>query len=216
MRVAVADDGVLFRRGLVHLLGEEGVDVVAEVGNGQDLLAAVAATEPDVALIDIRMPPTHTVEGLRAASVIRRDHPKVGVILLSQYVEPHAAVALLGDGTEGIGYLLKDRVTDPTELVDAINRVAGGGAVIDPAVVAQLLQKRRERDPLAALTAREREVLALMAEGRSNQALADRLFLSEKTVESHVGSILSKLGIGIERDDHRRVLAVLAHLRSAD
>ena len=215
MRVAVADDGVLFRRGLVHVLQEEGIDVVAEVGNGRDLLAAVAKAEPDVVLIDIRMPPTHTVEGLDAAAAIRRDHPRVGVILLSQYVEPHAAVTLLGDGTERIGYLLKDRVTDPSELVDAIKRVAGGGAVIDPAVVAQLLQKQRVRDPLASLTPRERDVLALMAEGRSNQAVASRLFLSEKTVESHVGSILSKLGIGVERDDHRRVLAVLAFLRSA-
>lgn len=216
MRVAVADDGVLFRRGLVHLLVEEGVEVVAEVGTADELIRAVESTAPDVVLIDIRMPPTHTVEGLDAAAAIRRSRPKTGVILLSQYVEPHAAMSLLNEGTGGIGYLLKDHVTDPAALVDAIIRVANGGAVIDPSVVAQLLSKQRRHDPLESLTSRERAVLALMAEGRSNQAVAARLFLSEKTVESHVGRILSKLGIGIEPDDHRRVLAVLAHLRSSE
>ena len=214
MRVAVADDGVLFRRGLVHLLVEEGVEVVAEAGTAEELIRAVEATGPDVALIDIRMPPTHTVEGLDAAAAIRRGHPRTGVILLSQYVEPHAALRLLSEGSEGIGYLLKDHVTDPAALVDAITRVANGGAVIDPSVVAQLLSRQRRRDPLESLTARERAVLALMAEGRSNQAIAARLFLAEKTVESHVGRILSKLGIGIEPEDHRRVLAVPAYLRS--
>ena len=216
MRVAVADDGVLFRRGLVHLLVEEGIEVVAEVGNADELIRAVESTAPDVALIDIRMPPTHTVEGLDAAAAIRLSRPKTGVILLSQYVEPHAAMSLLSEGTGGIGYLLKDHVTDPAALVDAIIRVANGGAVIDPSVVAQLLLKQRRHDPLESLTSRERAVLALMAEGRSNQAVAARLFLSEKTVESHVGRILSKLGIGIEPDDHRRVLAVLTHLRSSE
>lgn len=216
MRVAVADDGVLFRRGLVHLLVEEGIEVVAEVGNADELIRAVESTAPDVVLIDIRMPPTHTVEGLDAAAAIRRGRPKTGVILLSQYVEPHAAMSLLSEGTGGIGYLLKDHVTDPAALVDAIIRVANGGAVIDPSVVAQLLLKQRRHDPLESLTSRERAVLALMAEGRSNQAVAARLFLSEKTVESHVGRLLSKLGIGIEPDDHRRVLAVLTHLRSSE
>ena len=216
MRVAVADDGVLFRRGLVHLLVKEGIEVVAEVGNADELIRAVESTAPDVVLIDIRMPPTHTVEGLDAAAAIRRSRPKTGVILLSQYVEPHAAMSLLSEGTGGIGYLLKDHVTDPAALVDAIIRVANGGAVIDPSVVAQLLLKQRRHDPLESLTSRERAVLALMAEGRSNQAVAARLFLSEKTVESHVGRILSKLGIGIEPDDHRRVLAVLTHLRSSE
>jgi len=216
VRVAVADDGVLFRRGLVHLLVKEGIEVVAEVGNADELIRAVESTAPDVVLIDIRMPPTHTVEGLDAAAAIRRSRPKTGVILLSQYVEPHAAMSLLSEGTGGIGYLLKDHVTDPAALVDAIIRVANGGAVIDPSVVAQLLLKQRRHDPLESLTSRERAVLALMAEGRSNQAVAARLFLSEKTVESHVGRILSKLGIGIEPDDHRRVLAVLTHLRSSE
>lgn len=215
MRIAVADDAALFRRGLVHLLREEGVEVVAEAGDVEELLRAVEATAPDLVLVDIRMPPTHTVEGLEAAASIRRDHPEIGVIVLSQYVEPHAAVSLLSEGTERIGYLLKDHVTDPAELVEAIDRVANGGAVIDPAVVAQLLLKQRERDPLESLSEREREVLGLMAEGRSNQAIASRLFLSEKTVESHVGSILGKLGLGPEREDHRRVLAVLAYLRSS-
>jgi DNA-binding NarL/FixJ family response regulator len=215
VRVVVADDSVLFRRGLVHLLREEDVEVVADVGNASDLLGSVAATKPDVVLIDIRMPPTHTIEGLAAAAEIRHCYPGTGVIVLSQYVEPHAAVSLLSDGTEGIGYVLKDHVTDPAALVDAITRVANGGAVIDPSVVAQLLSKHRRHDPLELLTSREREVLALMAEGRSNQAVAARLFLSEKTVESHVGHIFGKLGIGTERDDHRRVLAVLAHLRAS-
>ncbi|MEJ7725578.1 MAG: response regulator transcription factor [Actinomycetes bacterium] len=195
---------------------EEGIEVVAEVGNADELIRAVESTAPDVVLIDIRMPPTHTVEGLDAAAAIRRGRPKTGVILLSQYVEPHAAMSLLSEGTGGIGYLLKDHVTDPAALVDAIIRVANGGAVIDPSVVAQLLLKQRRHDPLESLTSRERAVLALMAEGRSNQAVAARLFLSEKTVESHVGRLLSKLGIGIEPDDHRRVLAVLTHLRSSE
>jgi DNA-binding NarL/FixJ family response regulator len=215
VRVAVADDGVLFRRGLVRLLEDEGVEVVAEAGDVDGLLRAVAETSPDAVLVDIRMPPTHTVEGLEAAATIRRDHVGVGVLVLSQYVESHAAVSLLGDGTDGVGYLLKDRVTDAAELVDAIERVVKGGAVIDPAIVAQLLSKHREHDPLERLTAREREVLGLMAEGRSNQAIATRLYLSDKTIESHVGSIFSKLGLGAERDDHRRVLAVLTWLRAS-
>ncbi|HEX6843650.1 MAG TPA: response regulator transcription factor [Actinomycetota bacterium] len=214
MRVAVADDGVLFRTGLVRLLREEGVDVVGEAGDVDELLRVIEERSPDVVLVDIRMPPSHTVEGFEAAAAIRREYPGVGVIVLSQHIESHAAVGLLGEGTDGIGYLLKDRVTDPAELVEAIERVANGGTVVDPAVVTQLFAKRRDVDPLAPLSDREREVLGLMAEGRSNQAIAARLFLSEKTVESHVGSIFAKLGLRSERDDHRRVLAVLAWLRA--
>jgi DNA-binding NarL/FixJ family response regulator len=213
VRVAVVDDGVLFRRGLVRLLQEEGVEVVAEAGDVEELTRALETTSPDVVVLDIRMPPTYTVEGLDAAASIRRDHPEIGVLVLSQYVEPHAAVSLLSEGTERIGYLLKDRVTDPTELVDAIDRIASGGAVIDPAVVGQLLSKQRERDPLESLSARERDVLGLMAEGRSNQAIAERLVVTLRAVEKHVTSIFSKLDLPADEQDHRRVLAVTAYLR---
>jgi DNA-binding NarL/FixJ family response regulator len=214
MRVMIADDAVLFREGLARVLEAAGIQVAAQVGDAEQLLARVRADPPDTAVVDIRMPPTHTREGLDAALRIHAEHPRVGVLVLSQYVEPHHAVQLLEDGTSGVGYLLKDRVTDVGEVVDAVRRVAGGGSVIDPEVVTQLLGRRRARNPIEELTDREREVLALMAEGRSNQAISQRLFLSPKTVEAHVRSIFTRLDLPATPDDHRRVLAVLAFLRA--
>jgi DNA-binding NarL/FixJ family response regulator len=214
MRVVIADDAVLFREGLARVLEAAGIHVAGQVGDAEQLLARVRADPPDTAVVDIRMPPTHTREGLDAALRIHAEHPRVGVLVLSQYVEPHHAVQLLEDGASGVGYLLKDRVTDVGEVVDAVRRVAGGGSVIDPEVVAQLLGRRRARNPIEELTDREREVLALMAEGRSNQAISQRLFLSPKTVEAHVRSIFTRLDLPATPDDHRRVLAVLAFLRA--
>jgi DNA-binding NarL/FixJ family response regulator len=214
MRVVIADDAVLFREGLARVLEAAGIHVAGQVGDAEQLLARVRAEPPDAAVVDIRMPPTHTREGLDAARRIHAEHPRVGVLVLSQYVEPHHAVQLLEDGASGVGYLLKDRVTDVGEVVDAVRRVAGGGSVIDPEVVAQLLGRRRARNPIEELTDREREVLALMAEGRSNQAISQRLFLSPKTVEAHVRSIFTRLDLAATPDDHRRVLAVLAFLRA--
>ena len=214
MRVVLADDAVLFRKGLARLLADAGVDVVGQAGDGENLLELVRSTVPDVAIVDIRMPPTHTTEGLVAALRIREEHPDVGVLVLSQYVETTYAVQLLGPGTGRIGYLLKDRVPDVDEFIDVVQRVGCGGSVVDPQVVAQLLGKRRNPDPLAELTGREREVLALMAEGRSNQAICQRLYLSTKTVETHVSSIFAKLALAPASDNHRRVLAVLTYLRS--
>jgi DNA-binding NarL/FixJ family response regulator len=214
MRVVIADDAVLFREGLARVLEAAGIHVAGQVGDAEQLLARVRADPPDTAVVDIRMPPTHTREGLDAALRIHAEHPRVGVLVLSQYVEPHHAVQLLEDGASGVGYLLKDRVTDVGEVVDAVRRVAGGGSVIDPEVVAQLLGRRRARNPIEELTDREREVLALMAEGRSNQAICQRLFLSPKTVEGHVRSIFTRLDLAATPDDHRRVLAVLAFLRA--
>jgi DNA-binding NarL/FixJ family response regulator len=207
MRVVIADDAVLFREGLAKVLEAAGIQVDAQVGDAERLLARVRADPPDAAVVDIRMPPTHTAEGLDAAQRIRADHPDVGVLVLSQYVEPHHAMQLLEGGARGVGYLLKDRVAD------AVRRVAGGGSVIDPDVVTQLIGRRRSRDPIQELTDREREVLALMAEGRSNQAICQRLYLSPKTVEAHVRSIFTHLDLAASADDHRRVLAVLAFLR---
>jgi DNA-binding NarL/FixJ family response regulator len=201
MRVMIADDAVLFREGLGRVLEAGGIQVAAQAGDAERLLALVRADPPDAVVVDIRMPPTHT------------EHPQIGVLVLSQYVEPHHAMQLLEDGTSGVGYLLKDRVADVAEVVDAVRRVAGGGSVIDPEVVAQLLGRRRTRDPLQELTERERQVLALMAEGRSNQAISERLYLSPKTVEGHVRSIFTRLDLHAAPDDHRRVLAVLAFLR---
>jgi DNA-binding NarL/FixJ family response regulator len=214
VRVVIADDAVLFREGLARVLEAAGLQVVGQVGDAEQLLARVRADPPDAAVVDIRMPPTHTREGLDAARRIRAEHPEVGVLVLSQYVEPHHAMQLLEDGASGVGYLLKDRVADVGEVVDAVRRVAGGGSVIDPEVVAQLLGRRRARNPIEELTDREREVLALMAEGRSNQAISQRLFLSPKTVEAHVRSIFTGLDLPATPDDHRRVLAVLAFLRA--
>jgi DNA-binding NarL/FixJ family response regulator len=214
MRVVIADDAVLFREGLGRVLEAGGIQVAGQAGDAERLLALVRADPPDAVVVDIRMPPTHTREGLDAAQQIRAEHPQVGVLVLSQYVEPHHAMQLLEDGTSGVGYLLKDRVADVAEVVDAVRRVAGGGSVIDPEVVAQLVGRRRTRDPIQELSEREREVLALMAEGRSNQAICERLFLSPKTVEGHVRSIFTRLDLHAAPDDHRRVLAVLAFLRT--
>jgi DNA-binding NarL/FixJ family response regulator len=214
MRVVIADDAVLFREGLARVLESAGIQVVGQVGDADRLLAQVRADPPDAVVVDIRMPPTHTSEGLDAARRIRGEHAAVGVLVLSQYVEPHHAVQLLEDGASGVGYLLKDRVANVGEVVEAVRRVAGGGSVIDPEVVAQLVGRRRTRNPIQELTERERQVLALMAEGRSNQAICERLFLSPKTVEAHVHSIFTRLDLPATPDDHRRVLAVLAFLRA--
>ena len=214
VKLCLADDSVLLREGLARLLDDAGFDVVSQAGNGDDLLRHVGMHRPDVAIIDIRMPPTHTDEGLRAAQTIRERHPGVGVLVLSQYVEPAYAMELLGESAEGVGYLLKDRVADVGEFAAAVHRVAEGGSALDPAVVDQLVGRRRRDDPLAELTAREREVLELMAQGRSNQAIAERLFVTLRAVEKHVTSIFTKLRLPASTEDHRRVLAVLTYLRS--
>ncbi len=214
IRIVLADDSLLLREGIARLLGEAGFDVVAQAGDATDLMIAVREHRPDVAIVDIRMPPTHTDEGLRAAEAIRAEHgTEVGVLVLSQYVETTFALRLVADGSGGMGYLLKDRVDDLDEFADSVRRIARGGSVIDPEVVAQLVGRRRAKVPLDDLTEREREVLSLMAEGRSNQAICDRLFLAPKTIEAHIANIFSKLELLPAPDDHRRVLAVLAHLR---
>jgi DNA-binding NarL/FixJ family response regulator len=214
MQVMIADDAVLFREGLARVLQAAGIQVAAQVGDAEQLLVRVRADPPAAVVVDIRMPPTHTREGLDAAQRIRAEHPEVGVLVLSQYVEPHHAIQLLQDGASGVGYLLKDRVADVNEVIDAVRRVAAGGSVIDPEVVSQLVSRRRTHDPIQELSERERQVLALMAEGRSNQAICERLFLSPKTVEAHVHSIFTRLDLHAAPDDHRRVLAVLAFLRA--
>ncbi|MEU4220311.1 response regulator transcription factor [Actinoplanes sp. NPDC026623] len=213
-RVVLAEDGVLLREGLVGVLSRFGFEVVAAVGDGPALLAAAAEHRPDLVITDIRMPPGHTDEGLRAAVTLRRQRPGLAVVVLSQYVQEEYASALLdtGDGLR-VGYLLKDRVVDVRDFVAALRTVLGGGTVVDPEVVRRLL--RRTRDPLEALSAREREVLALVAEGHSNSAIAARLFVTEAAVGKHVGSILAKLGLPPAEDTNRRVLAVLAYLRGA-
>jgi len=213
VRVVVADDSLIIREGLARLLAEAGFEVVAHAADGDELLAAVEATSPDVAIGDIRMPPTHTDEGIRAARALRARRPEVAVLVLSQYVRTSYAVELLSADTRGVGYVLKDRVADVDELAESVRRVAAGDSVLDPAVVAQLVQRPRgDDDPLADLSEREREVLALMAEGRTNRAIAGLLFITEGTVEKHVRSIFAKLRLGESEDDHRRVLAVLAFL----
>ena len=214
MRVVIADDSVLLREGLVRVVGEGGFEVVDHVGNAHELLDAVRRDEPDVAIVDVRMPPTYTDEGARAAREIRERHPDVGVLVLSQVVEPTHALALFTDNAAGFGYLLKDRVVEIDEFLDAIRRVARGGTAIDPEVIAELVGRRRDNGPIGELTPREREVLGLMAEGRSNQAISQKLFLSTRTIETHVNSIFLKLGLLPAPDDHRRVLAVLAFLRA--
>jgi DNA-binding NarL/FixJ family response regulator len=213
MRVMVADDAALFRAGVARLLTDAGFEVAAAVPDAQALLAAVAADPPDAVLVDIRMPPTHTTEGLDAAATLRERHPGVGVLVLSAHVEPHYALALIESGASGAGYLLKERVADVEELADAVRRGAGGGLVVDPSVVAALVGRARAHSPLDELSARERDVLAVMAEGRSNQAICNRLHLSPKTVEAYVRSVFTKLGLHQGPDDNRRVLAVLTFLR---
>ncbi len=209
----VADDAALFRVGVARLLADAGIEVVAEVGDAPALLGAVAAHRPDAVLVDIRMPPTHTTEGLDAARTLAERHPEVGVLVLSAHVEPHFALAILGADSGGTGYLLKERVGDVDELTDALRRVVAGGVVVDPAVVAQLVGRRRVRNPLDTLSDRERDVLAEMAQGRSNHGIGERLHLSEKTVEAYARSAFTKLGLVAGPDDNRRVLAVLAYLR---
>jgi DNA-binding NarL/FixJ family response regulator len=212
VRIALADDAVLFRQGVANLLRAAGFDIVGEARDATDLLTLVRRQHPDVVIVDIRMPPTHTLEGLQAAKTIRADHPDVGVLVLSQYIEPHYALDLIEGTEQRAGYLLKDKVGDVHELAEAIRQVAAGRLVVDPSIVAQLVTRSRRRNPLEALTQRELEVLGLMAEGRSNQAIAARLFITDKTVEAHVRAIFTKLTLPAASDDHRRVLAVLAYL----
>jgi DNA-binding NarL/FixJ family response regulator len=213
LRVVIADDSVLLREGIASMLRDTGFDVVGQAGTAEDLLLKVRSYSPDVAVVDIRMPPTHTEEGLHAAREIRERHPDVGVLLLSQYVESGYALELLQGSAEGVGYLLKDRVSDVKEFAAAVKRVAEGGSALDPEVVSRLVGRRRGDDPLSQLTPREREVMELIAEGRSNHGIADRLVVSERAVEKHVTSIFGKLRLPAAAEDHRRVLAVLAYLR---
>ena len=214
MRIVVAEDSLLFREGLVRLLESKGFEVVAQAGDANGLIRAVESHHPELVIVDVRMPPTHTDEGLVAAVKLRARHPDLGVLVLSHHVESHQAIRLLADNPSGVGYLLKDRVTDLADFAESVTRVGSGGSVIDPEVISTLLSRRQHRDDLNDLTPREHEVLTLMAEGRTNQAIRERLFLSPKTVESHVSSIFTKLGLLPAPDDHRRVLAVLTYLRS--
>jgi DNA-binding NarL/FixJ family response regulator len=214
MRVVLAEDSVLLREGLARLLTETGFEMVDQCATAEDLLLKVRSCSPDVVIVDIRLPPTHTDEGLRAAEVIRAQHPSVGVLVLSQYLELGLAMKLLAKSAEGVGYLLKDRVSDVKEFAAAVRRVAEGGSAIDPTIVSQLLRRRRADDPLEGITPREHDVLALMAEGRSNQAIADRLVVTERAVQKHITRIFQKLDLTASVDDHRRVLAVLAFLHS--
>lgn len=214
LRVVIAEDQVLLREGIVRLLGDAGFDVVAQAVDAEDLVRKVAAHSPDVAIIDIQMPPTNTDDGLRAALHIRATQPEVGVLVLSQFVEEAYALDLVGEDAAGVGYLLKDRVADVAAFTDAILRVSRGGSALDPEVVAQMLGRPRRQDPLANLSPREREVLTLMAEGRTNRAIADALFISVHAVEKHVTNIFSRLGLSPTAEDHRRVLAVLTFMRA--
>ena len=214
MRVVVADDSMLLREGVARLLEDAGFDVVAQAGDADDLLRKVGAHKPDVAVVDVRMPPTNTDDGLRAALKIRAERPDTGVLVLSQYVEEAYAHELLADPSGGVGYLLKDRVADLERFVESVRRVGEGGSALDPEVVAQLLGRHRADDPLDTITPREREVLGLMAEGRSNAAIAQALVVTERAVEKHVTGIFAKLGLHPTAEDHRRVLAVLTYLRA--
>jgi DNA-binding NarL/FixJ family response regulator len=214
MRLVLAEDSVLLREGLARLLNEVGFEVVGQAGDGEEVVRLVRRERPDVVIVDIRMPPSYSDEGFRAAQAIREHDPSVGVLVLSQYVDAGYVMRLLAEGAEGLGYLLKDRVSDLEELADAVRRVGVGGCVVDPEVVSRLLHRPRQGSQLDALTERELGVLKLMAQGRSNHAIASRLFLSEKTVEAHVRSIFTKLDLTLSSDDHRRVLAVLRYLRS--
>jgi DNA-binding NarL/FixJ family response regulator len=214
MRVVVADDQALMREGVARLLEDAGLEVVGRAADGDDLLRKVRAHKPDVAVVDIRMPPDHVDEGLAAAATIRAELPATGVLVLSQYAEERYAMRLLADGTDGLGYLLKDRVQEVESFVEAVRRVGAGGSVLDPEVVARMVGRRRAGDPLQALTAREREVLQLMAEGLSNRAIAERLVVTERAVERHVTNIFAKLHLNATGHDHRRVQAVLTYLKS--
>ncbi len=214
MRVVLADDSVLLREGVARILAEADFEIVGQAGNQEELMLKVRSYSPDVAVVDIRMPPTHTDEGLQAAKEIRERYPETGVLVLSQYLEADYALELLSDSAEGIGYLLKDRVADVGEFAAAVRRVGEGGSALDPSVVSQLVGRRRADDPLAELTPREREVLGLMAEGRSNSGIAELLVVTERAVEKHVTSIFQKLRLPACSEDHRRVLAVLTYLRA--
>jgi DNA-binding NarL/FixJ family response regulator len=214
LRIVLADDQVLLRQGIARLLDDAGFDVVAQAGDAPDLLRKVAAHRPDVAIIDVQMPPGNEDDGLRAAIEIRARQPEVGVLVLSQFVEQSYAVDLIGSSAEGVGYLLKDRVSDFAGFAEAVRRVAAGGSALDPEVVAEMLGRRRREDPLEELTPKEREVLGLMAQGRSNRGIAEALVVTSHAVEKHVTSIFSKLGVGQAHEDHRRVLAVLTFLRT--
>jgi DNA-binding NarL/FixJ family response regulator len=214
MRVVVADDTLVTREGIVRLLRDAGVEVVAQAGDAGELLRHVAVHRPDVAIVDIRMPPSHTDEGLVAAQQIRAEHPTIGVLVLSHYVEPSYAMRLIEEQPERVGYLLKERIFDVATLVDALRRIVDGETVIDPTIVSRLVRRRRLHDPVSDLTDREREVLGHVAEGMSNRAIASRLFVTDRTVEAHVTQIFQKLGLAESPDQHRRVLAVLAFLRS--
>jgi DNA-binding NarL/FixJ family response regulator len=211
VRLVIGEDSALFREGLASLLVDAGHDVVAKAADAPSLIAAVNATVPDLAIVDIRMPPDHTDDGARAARVLREDHPSLGILLLSQHIETQHSVALVSSG--GFGYLLKDRVLDVDDFLDALRRVASGGSALDPEVVGRLLTPHRSNDPLHTLTGREREVLGLMAEGRTNLGIARRLWLTERTVETHIKNILAKLNLSSAEEDHRRVLAVLTFLK---
>jgi DNA-binding NarL/FixJ family response regulator len=214
VRVAIAEDSVLLREGVARVLDDAGFDVVAECGTADELLLKVRSFPPDVAVVDIRLPPTHNDEGMRAALEIRERHPSVGVLVLSQYVDLGLALQLLAESADGVGYLLKDRITDVDEFVGAVRRVAAGGSAVDPTIIATLLAKRRGDDPLAELTPREREVLELMATGSSNQGIADELVITLRAAEKYVSSVFTKLGLPSTRSESRRVLAVLTFLRS--
>ena len=214
MRAVVAEDSVLLRAGLVRLLTDAGVEVVGQAGDADDLMRKTRAHKPDVVITDIRMPPGQSDEGLRAAHAIRSELPGTAVLVLSQYVEEGYAMDLLGESAEGVGYLLKDRISDVDRFLDAVHRVAGGGSALDPEVVSHMVGRRRREDPLADLTPRERQVLELMAEGRTNSAIAEVLVVTERAVEKHVTNIFAKLGLTATNDDHRRVLAVLTYLNA--
>ena len=214
LRVVIAEDSVLMREGIASLLEGAGFEIVGKSSTADDLLLKVRSYKPHVAIVDIRMPPNHTDEGLVAAKEIREQHPEVGVLVLSQYVEPSYAMELIADDAEGVGYLLKDRIPDVDEFRSSVRRVAEGGSALDPAIVTQLVGRRRSDDPVETLTPREREVRELMAEGRSNQSIAQKLVVTERAVEKHVTSIFGKLRLPATAEDHRRVLAVLAFLRS--
>lgn len=214
MRVVIAEDSLLLREGIARLLEDEGLDVIAQVGDADSLVSRVKADLPDVCVVDVRMPPENNADGLVAATLLRSEFPDLGILILSQYVEPHYALELLEGGADGVGYLLKERISDRSQFLEALHEVASGGTAIDPAVVTQLFGRPRKDDPVDDLTDKEREVLAAMAEGKTNASIADMLYMSQKTVESHVSSIFIKLGLHGDRETNRRVLAVLKWLRT--